>query len=64
MEKFKCPHCGIKLGNFMYAYECPNCHGELKHNTRALVLIRKKGSRKPKWWPVRIFFRIVRFVEG
>lgn len=36
MNKSKCPHCGTKLGNFMYADMCPHCHEELKHNTRPL----------------------------
>ena len=30
--KSKCPHCRQKLGNFMYATECPFCHEELEHN--------------------------------
>jgi hypothetical protein len=64
MYKYKCPHCGIKLGNFMYAYACPYCHEELKHNTRVLVSVTKEDSQKPKWWPLRSFFRIVRFVES
>jgi predicted amidophosphoribosyltransferase len=64
MYKLKCPHCGIKLGNFLYADACPHCHEELKHNTRPLVSVIKKDSQKPKLWPVRLFFRIVRFVES
>src|SRR5580698_10028509 len=50
------PHCGIKLGNFLYADACPFCHEELKHNTRPLVSATKKDSQKPKSWPVRLFF--------
>jgi hypothetical protein len=64
MYKFKCPHCGIKLGDFLYAYECPYCHEELKHNTRLLVSAKKQDSLKPQSWPVSLFFRIVRLVES
>jgi hypothetical protein len=64
MNKFKCPHCGVKLGNFLYAYECPFCHEELKHNTRVMVSVIKPVSLKPKSWPVRLFFRVVRFMES
>jgi DNA-directed RNA polymerase subunit RPC12/RpoP len=64
MDKYKCPHCGIKLGNFMYAYDCLYCHEELKHNTRVLVSVTKEDLQKPKSWPVCLFFRLVRFVES
>lgn len=64
MNETKCPHCGMKLGNFMYAYECPYCHEELKHNKLPLGLAIKKNSPKPKSWPVSLFFRIVRLVES
>ncbi len=64
MYKLKCPHCDIKLGYFLYADVCPYCHEELKQNTRPLVSIVKTDSQKSKWWPVRLFFRIVRFVES
>jgi hypothetical protein len=64
MNKSKCPHCGIKLGNFLYADACPFCHEKLKHNTRPLVPVIKKDPNKPKLWPVQLFFRTVRFVES
>jgi hypothetical protein len=64
MENPKCPHCGIELGKFLYADACPFCHEELKHNSRPLVSVIKAGPQKPKSWPVRLFFRIVRFVES
>ena len=64
MYKTKCPYCGIKLGNFMYAYECPHCHEELKHNARPTGAVIKKDSQKVKSWPVSLFSRIVRLVES
>ena len=64
MNKSRCPHCGVKLGNFLYADACPRCHEELKHNTKPLVTAKKKGPQKEQPWPVRIFFGIVRFVES
>ena len=63
MSISKCPHCGIKLGSFLYADACPSCHEELKHNTEPLVSMELKGSR-PKSWLVRSFFRVMRFVES
>ena len=58
----KCPQCGVKLGDFLYADACPHCHEVLKQN-----LVKKtsnvKGAR-PKSWPVRAFFSIMRFVES
>ena len=64
MNKSKCPHCGFKLGNFLYADACPRCHEELKHNTRLMIPARKTNPRKAQLWPVRIFFRIMRLVES
>jgi hypothetical protein len=69
MNTSKCPHCGVKLGNFLYADACPRCHEELKHNTRPLILAQKKDAQESK--PRRIqsffaraFFGVVRFVES
>ena len=63
MLKTKCAHCGFKLGEFLYADVCPNCHEVLKRNlpmhTSAHVKIATAKS-----WPVRAFFSIVRFVES
>lgn len=64
MIKLRCPHCGIKLGNFVYADACPSCHEELKHNTAPLLPAKKKDPQRRRSWPVRIFFKIVRFVES
>jgi predicted amidophosphoribosyltransferase len=63
MNISKCPHCGVKLGNFLYADACPHCHEELKHNTRALVAAKKKDPQRRVLWPERLFFSVVRLVE-
>lgn len=65
MNKFKCPHCGLKLGAFYYADACPHCHVGLEHNNMArLTVTPKKDPLRRRAWPVRLFFRIVRFVES
>ncbi len=64
MSKPKCPHCGVKLGNFLYADACPHCHEELKHNTKPLIPAPKKDSQKPKPWAIRLFSRIMGFVDS
>ena len=64
MFKRKCPHCGVKLGNFAYADACPLCHEELSHNRNATLLTPKQDSRMAQPWPVRIFTRLLRFVES
>ncbi|MBE7499264.1 MAG: hypothetical protein HS113_02935 [Verrucomicrobiales bacterium] len=64
MNRAKCPHCGVKLGNYAYADACPHCHEELVHNTRLLVATPKAKSPKAQSWLVRTFFRIVRCVES
>ena len=64
MNRTKCPRCGVKLGNFLYADACPHCHEELKRNTTPLITARKKSAQKAQSWPARIFFSIVRFVES
>ena len=64
MNKSRCSHCGVKLGNFLYAAACPNCHEELKQNTNPLVSAKKKDLQKRVLRPVRIFFSIVRLVES
>ena len=63
MYKFKCPHCGIKLRNFLYADACPYCHEVLEHNTRPLITVLQPDSQKSKSWAVRLFSRLGRFVE-
>jgi hypothetical protein len=64
MNRSRCPHCGVKLGNFLYADACPNCHEELKQNTEPLIPAREKNPQKAQSWPVRMFFNFVRLVES
>jgi len=59
----KCPHCGVKLGNFLYADACPHCDEVLKHNLPMHVSAHVKVTT-PQPWLVRAFFSIVRFVES
>jgi len=63
MFKRKCPHCGVKLGNFLYADACPHCQQVLEHNQAKLTPARAKVT-KTRSWPVQIFFSLVRFVES
>ena len=64
MSLSRCPHCGIKLGNFLYADACPHCHEELKNNTEPLIAARTKNPQRAQLWPVRVFFSLVRLVES
>src|SRR5579859_5576987 len=64
MSISRCPHCLAKLGNFLYADDCPHCHTELKHNTRILVLKPKRDPLAPKSWPGRMFTRLTQFVDN
>ena len=64
MNRSRCPYCGVKLGNYLYADACPECNEELKHNTKPLVAARKEDPGITHLWPVRMFWRIMRLVEG
>jgi hypothetical protein len=64
MFKSKCPHCGFKLGNFLYADACPACRQELNNNTRLLAATPQENAARVRSWPVRFFRSIVRFVES
>jgi hypothetical protein len=63
MFKRKCPHCGVKLGDFLYADACPHCHEVLKHNLPIHAPLDVKVARA-KAWPVRVFFTVRDFVES
>jgi len=62
MFKKKCPQCGARLGDFLYADACPHCHEVLKHNQAKPSPAKK--TAQPRSWPLRAFFSIVRFVES
>lgn len=64
MNKSRCPHCGFKLGNFLYADACPHCHEELKHNTKRLIEAQKKDPQLAQPRLSRIFFGVVHLVES
>ena len=64
MFKRKCPHCGVRLGDFFYADACPHCHEALEHNSQARLTPVREKVTKTRAWPVRAFFGLVRFVES
>jgi hypothetical protein len=63
MNRSRCPHCGVKPGNSLYADACPHCHEQLKHNTRPLSTP-KQNSRKAKAWLVQMFSRLLLLAES
>jgi hypothetical protein len=64
MNMSRCPRCGVKLGNFLYADVCPHCDEGLRHNAKPLVPARQPAPLKERRWPVRIFSSILRLVES
>jgi hypothetical protein len=54
----------MRLGNYIYADACPFYQKELKHNTARLTLPTPKDVNQPRTWQVRVFHRVVRFVES
>jgi hypothetical protein len=66
MNISNCPHCGLKLGNFLYADACPHCHQELAHNnTRKLTATAQRGSLPLSTvFPLPLFRWFVRLVES
>jgi len=64
MFKRKCLHCGVRLGDFLYADACPHCHEVLEHNDMARLKPADENVTKTRSWPVRAFFGLVRFVES
>lgn len=59
----RCPHCNVKLGDFLYAHECPHCHEVLTRNLAnpAATHVKVATARS---WPLRAFFGLVRLVES
>ena len=55
MNKWKCPACGERLGNYLYADACPKCQTELKYNTVKLLPPTIKNPWLRKSWLGRFF---------
>ena len=54
--------CRVKLGNYLYAQSCPQCHAAIEQNQGdAAVAPTVRGRRT---WAVRGFFQVVRFIES
>lgn len=64
MSPNKCPHCGVKLGNFLWADACPHCQHELEHNTRPLVASPAKKLPGEASWLMRGLRRVVKIIES
>lgn len=64
MNKSLCPHCGARLGNFLYADACPDCREELVHNTRPLIADPPHDPHKQASWLVRLLLSIRHVVES
>jgi len=64
MNNQKCPHCGVKLGNFLYADKCPHCHNELEENTKPLIPIPKPVPSQARVWLNQAWLRLTNFVES
>lgn len=58
----KCPGCGVKLGNYLYADACPHCRESLKSNLVCTPL--RATVAKVNSWPVHAFLKIRDFVES
>jgi len=59
----RCPHCKVKLGNFLYAHECPHCHEVLTRNLANPAPTRMKVAACGSW-PLRALFSLARVVES
>ena len=47
MKKSRCPHCRQRLGNYLYATQCPFCQQELPHNYRQNDSVEAYSSHTP-----------------
>lgn len=63
MALTKCPHCGVKLGNFLWADACPHCQHELEHNTRPLVTAPARKPMGQAWLPMKWLRWVVQRIE-
>jgi hypothetical protein len=64
MFKTKCPHCRVKLGDYLYADFCLYCRRELKHNRTALLPARPVTAIRRRSFPMRVFLGVVRLIES
>ncbi|ACB74513.1 hypothetical protein Oter_1228 [Opitutus terrae PB90-1] len=63
MSSRNCPHCGHRLGNYLYADACPSCHRELTHNTRPLVTPPKLDPNRVRSPMYRAFLGLRNAIE-
>jgi hypothetical protein len=63
MSIMRCPYCRQKLGNYLYADECPHCQEELEHNTTQLSA---PGEDSPRAKPSRVpvFGHLLQLIES
>jgi hypothetical protein len=64
MYKPKCPHCGFRLGNHLYAEACPECQHVLRTRSSEAAAAPLPGPAKADAWPIRFFLRVRGFVES
>jgi hypothetical protein len=64
MNKSKCPHCGVKLGNFAYAEVCPFCFDDIEYNSKPLLSAPVANPQREKAPLIQLFRTVVRFVES
>lgn len=64
MNTTRCPHCGGRLGRFLYADACPHCHHELAHNTRILVSAPVVTPHAHTSWPYRLARGVIKLIES
>ncbi|MCC6232378.1 MAG: hypothetical protein IT580_07015 [Verrucomicrobiales bacterium] len=60
----RCPLCGARLGQFMYADQCPHCHRELVHNRRPTEMPAAPIPPSEAAWPFRALRGLARLIES
>lgn len=64
MNALRCPHCWVRLKNYLYADACPHCQHELLNNTRVLISVPRVEGRRNNAWYCRMFRGVVRLIES
>ena len=59
----KCPSCGARLDDYLYADVCPHCRDMLKGNLPLADVVPVKAATV-RAWPVRAFYSVRGFVES